>query len=56
MYEDFEMRPFVIGFFPEQFKRQVPEDLDAQIAKLKKAKRKKELGEKVGQYIQFENV
>jgi hypothetical protein len=55
MYDDFEMQPFVIGFYPEKFKRQVPADLDQQIAKLKKIKSRKEFGEKVGQFISYED-
>lgn len=56
LYENFEMQPIVIGFFPEHFKVDLPEDLDAQLAKLKKAKSKKEFGEKVGQYVDYEKV
>lgn len=57
LYENFEMQPIIIGFFPELFKGvDLPDNLEEQIEKLKKGKSKKEMGEKVGQYIDYEEV
>jgi hypothetical protein len=54
LYEKFTMQPIIIGFFPEKFKRQLPDNLDEEIEKIKRGKRRKEFGEKVGQYINYE--
>lgn len=56
LYENFEMQQIVIGFFPEKFKVDLPENLEEHLEKLKKAKSKKEYGEKVGEYIDYEDA
>ncbi len=53
MYEQFEMPELELAFTPEIFKNNsLPEDLDAQIEKLKKSKKYKERGE----YVEYEEV
>lgn len=54
-YERFVMAPITIGFFPEKFKNSLPDNLDAEIEKIKAAKKRKHFGQKV-QDIGYEEV
>lgn len=46
-YEQFEMKPIIVGFFPEKFKKPLPDNLDEEIEKIKRLKRRKEFGQKI---------